>query len=180
MHSCTPTAAKPRRSRTTLGWIDQETWPEKVWSITALAYCQSQKTCAGTLLTSTKYAERDGKRHYEPNQQESNLSTHLPRPIPGAYFTNGINAAVSGSARTMVGSCGNREAEKNTPDSIHMGSITRFINRTRPPSSWLARHQQPSAEKAREVNTHRSPSSKSEPERAPKDQSSEPRNARPR
>src|ERR1035441_1034333 len=59
---------------------------------------------------------------------------------------------------------GKREAEKNTPERIHMGSMTRFI---RPEAASMVRAREatssPSAEKASEVSTHRNPSSHNDP-----------------
>src|ERR1700734_3943868 len=68
-------------------------------------------------------------------------------------------AAVSGSARTTGWiTAGKRVAEKKTPDKIHMGSMTRFIS-PEAASIVFAREatRSPSAENAREVNTHSNP-----------------------
>src|ERR1035437_11121778 len=74
-------------------------------------------------------------------------------------------AAVKGRARTADWiTAGKREAEKKTPERIHIGSITRFIN-PEAASIVLARDdtRRPRAEKASEVRTHRNPSCHSDP-----------------
>src|ERR1017187_1914419 len=74
---------------------------------------------------------------------------------------------------------GKREAEKNTPERIHMGSMTRFISPDAA-SMVLAREatSSPRAEKASEVSTQRKASSHSDPRNGtPKTRRANPRNA---
>src|SRR6202161_2181348 len=74
-------------------------------------------------------------------------------------------AAVSGRARTPGWiTAGKRVAEKNTPDKIHIGSMTRFIS-PEAASIVLAREatRSPSAEKDMDVSTHNKPNFHKEP-----------------
>src|SRR5665213_3180351 len=74
---------------------------------------------------------------------------------------------------------GNRDAEKKTPDKIHMGNMTRFIN---PDAASMVRAREemsrPKAEKAIDVSTHRNANCSSEPRNGtPKTRPAKPRNA---
>src|ERR1017187_5827809 len=74
---------------------------------------------------------------------------------------------------------GKREAEKKTPERIHMGSMTRFIS---PDAASIVRAREetsnPSAENASEVSRHRNKSWRSDPRNGtPKARRANPKNA---
>src|ERR1035441_1428782 len=74
---------------------------------------------------------------------------------------------------------GNLDAEKNTPDKIHIGSITRFIS---PDAASMVRARdatsRPSAENDNEVSTQRTANSASDPRKGtPNTSRANPRNA---
>src|SRR5580698_3903225 len=74
---------------------------------------------------------------------------------------------------------GKRDEEKNTPEKIHMGSMTRFI---RPDAASMVRARdeikRPSAENDNEVSTHKMPNCHSGPRKGtPKASRANPRKA---
>src|ERR1039458_960257 len=89
-------------------------------------------------------------------------------------------AAVNGNARTTgCTTAGKRVAEKNTPDNIHIGSMTRFMS-PEAASMDLAREDtnSPKAENANEASTHRNPNCHIDPRNGtPNTSRANPRNA---